>query len=240
MDFSDYEKIRTKLCVEVLNRNQNKDILKKIPHVNLKDLAIVYSVQQRMITESGKKMIMGNYITNQMMADYGISREQLHADAMESVQRLHPVIFRSLEAVTAEITAEITGNPVPINTSFSTAFVVSNQEHFRGASALFYPGFMDQAVENIGGNFYILPSSIHEVLIVPDRLNMKTEELESIVRSVNLNTVEASERLSDHVYHYDGETHIFELGKEYDAVTKEKKKEKTAERPDRKKIDPER
>jgi len=73
----------------------------------------------------------------------------------------------------------------------------------------------DKAAERAGGDFYILPSSIHEVLIVPDNGMMDLAALENMVREVNATTVDPSEKLTDNVYHYDSKDKIFELGEKH-------------------------
>ena len=59
----------------------------------------------------------------------------------------------------------------------------------------------------MGGDFYILPSSTHEVLIVPKDEMVDLKELEKMVQSVNQEMVAAEEFLSDHVYEYDAQSH---------------------------------
>lgn len=80
-----------------------------------------------------------------------------------------------------------------------------------------YPGFLDQAAEALGGDFYVLPSSAHEVLLVADDGSMEIGYLEEMVRSVNETEVSPAERLSDNVYHYDSKAHIFENARTFEA-----------------------
>lgn len=82
---------------------------------------------------------------------------------------------------------------------------------FMGASVIQYPGFMEQAAEKIGGDFFVLPSSIHEVLLIPDDGSADYHELAAMVQTINETQVAPAERLSDNVYHYDKEDKVFEL-----------------------------
>lgn len=82
--------------------------------------------------------------------------------------------------------------------------------------------FMDQAAEKIGGDFFILPSSIHEILLVPDDGQKGADELKAMVMDVNATQVSPEERLSDNVYHYDSKEHIFELAEKFEARQQEK------------------
>ncbi len=76
--------------------------------------------------------------------------------------------------------------------------------------------FMEKASERVGNqSFFILPSSIHELLIVPDNGMMDLKALEQMVREVNETTVDPAEKLTDNVYHYDANDKIFELGSKF-------------------------
>ena len=78
-------------------------------------------------------------------------------------------------------------------------------EYMLGASVLFYPGVQEKIAEAMGEGYTVLPSSVHEVLIVPDSLSPGQMELAEMVRSVNKNVLDPKEVLSDNIYHYDRE-----------------------------------
>ncbi len=82
---------------------------------------------------------------------------------------------------------------------------------------LAYEDFMDKAAERIGGDFYLLPSSIHELVLVPDNGGMNSKELGMMVQSINMTEVLPEERLTDSAYHYDARNHIFELAEKFEA-----------------------
>jgi hypothetical protein len=98
-------------------------------------------------------------------------------------------------------------------------FVASVDNKVHGAAVLAYPGFFEQAKKVVGGNFYILPSSIHECLLVPDKVEMGFRELSDMVRDVNMTQVAPEDKLTDTVYHYDGKDGIFETGQKWLART---------------------
>ena len=68
-------------------------------------------------------------------------------------------------------------------------------------------------MKNIGnildGNFYILPYSIHEMLVLPDDGKISVDELKMMVTDINMTEVEPAERLTDSVYYYDTNSDIF-------------------------------
>ncbi len=89
--------------------------------------------------------------------------------------------------------------------------VMTNQEQMFGASALFYPEAMDQLAEKMGGNYFVLPSSVHEIIAIPNDGNSTAKDLEQMVHEVNATQVDPKEQLSERVYHYDAKERAFEL-----------------------------
>lgn len=84
---------------------------------------------------------------------------------------------------------------------------------------------MDQIGEGFQGDFFILPSSTHETLVIPDNGAFDYRVLEDMVQTINENEVAPEERLSDHVYHYDVKDRVFERADKFE----ERQKEKTAQ-----------
>ena len=103
----------------------------------------------------------------------------------------------------------------PVRPEDEQIFVASVPDKVHGAGVLAYQDFMDQAAERAGGDFYILPSSIHEILIVPDNGKMGLSDLENMVKEVNATQVAPADKLTDNVYHYDSQAKIFELGEKF-------------------------
>ena len=132
------------------------------PQFNIKveDMALIYRVD--MGDSSGGKMT--SVITNQQLKAFGITAEQLHQDALENAPLTHPASLRSMQEVMADMMGM---KPEEIATGEPMMLVATVEGSFMGASVIQYPGFMDQAAEKIGGDFFVLPSSIHEVLLIP-------------------------------------------------------------------------
>ena len=89
---------------------------------------------------------------------------------------------------------------------------------------------MDQAAERLGGDFFVLPSSIHEVLLVKDDGNASLPELKNMVEEVNATQVAPEEKLTDSVYHYDSKEHVFELAEKFEARQKAKEADISSEK----------
>ena len=101
-------------------------------------------------------------------------------------------------------------------------YVATVPDKNSGAGVIAYQDFMDQAAERVGGDFFVLPSSINEILLVPDNGDMTADALRDMVKDVNAKEVSPEERLSDNVYHYDSKDHVFELAEKFEARQQEK------------------
>ena len=125
-------------------------------------------------------------------------------DALAVASENNPARLRNMSEVMAELTGGMFDMPP------SPMWVASVESGMNGAGVMAYPGFMDQAAEQFGGDFFVLPSSIHEVLFIPDDGTMNAEELSEMVASINETEVAPGDRLADVAFHYDADEHIFE------------------------------
>ena len=214
-ELMNYEAAKKYLCFDVVGSDRNADMLEKVPHPDQENISMVYRLQLDS-TENGAATVL---ITNAMMEQFGVTKEQLHADAMENAQEIRPADFRTMAAVMAEMM----GMPEEMMADMAPPmYVATNQDKVQGAAVMFYPDFMDQAAKELGGDIFILPSSVHEVLILPDDGNMNAQELKEMVTSINASEVSPEDRLTDSVYHYDAQERIFELGEKFEERQAEK------------------
>ena len=224
---TDYSVMKEKLAMEVVSAETNKEMLETIPHKMMEDMAVVY----RFVINSDEDGRSSILVTNQMLDNFGITAEELHADAMENAPQLKPLEIKGMTEVLAELMgveeAEMMGVG-PVAPEDEQMYVASVPDKVHGAGVLAYENFMDMAAERAGGDFFILPSSLHEVLIVPDNGNVKLEDLENMVREVNATQVAPQDKLTDSVYHYDSKDKIFELGEKF--VARQNQKEKLGEK----------
>ena len=211
---TDYDQMKDKLVMEVVSAETNKEMLENVPHQNIEDMAVVY----RFVLNSDDEGRASILATNQMIENMGVTPEQLHADALENAPRIKPAEIKGMGEVLAEMMgveqAEMMGL-YPVRPEDEQIFVASVPDKVHGAGVLAYQDFMDQAAERAGGDFYILPSSIHEILIVPDNGKMGLSDLENMVKEVNATQVAPADKLTDNVYHYDSQAKIFELGEKF-------------------------
>ncbi|MBQ6409146.1 MAG: hypothetical protein IJJ64_14080, partial [Butyrivibrio sp.] len=185
-----------------------------VPHRIMEDMAVVYRFEVNTTTTERGSIL----VTNQMLDQYGITAEQLHADALIHAPEVKPIVIEGMAQVLAKQMGvedlEMLGLNIPPEQE--QIFVASVEGNVHGAGVIAYQDFMEKASERVGGeSFFILPSSIHEILIVPDNGLMDLQHLESMVREVNATTVDPADKLTDNVYHYDAKDKVFELGEKF-------------------------
>lgn len=206
-----YEQAKKMLFPELIPQKGNEDTLSNHPHDKVEDLAVVYRLELPFSDTTIKSV----RVTHKLLAAFCVSAAQMKQDALENAPKTHPATFRPLDEVLSEMTG---GLPVPPPCEGQPKLHVASTEVInRGAGVIAYPNFLQETWEILGGNFYILPSSIHELLFLKDTSDITKQELTDIVRSVNATEVSPQEQLSDNVYHYDGKERLFELAEKYEA-----------------------
>ena len=212
--FADYDKMKDSLAMEVVSKERNADLLESVPHKDIEDMSVVY----RFVLGESAQGTGTILVTNQMLDNYGISAEQLHEDAVKNAPEIRPLVIQGMAEVLAKSMGvedlEMMGLNIPPEQE--QMFVASVEGNVHGAGVLAYEDFMDKASERVGGqSFFILPSSIHELLIIPDNGNFDLKSLENMVKEVNATTVDPADQLTDNVYHYDAQAKVFELGEKF-------------------------
>ncbi|MBQ9301805.1 DUF5688 family protein [Butyrivibrio sp.] len=222
-DFKNYDVMKNKLVMEIVSADKNAEFLETVPHKDIEDLSVIYRFDVGDVVGTGASIV----VTNQMIENYGITAEQLHEDAVKNAPEIRPIVIQGMAEVLAKSMGvedlEMMGLNIPPEQE--QMFVASVPGNVHGAGVIAYEDFMDKASERVGNqSFFILPSSIHELLIIPDNGNFDLKALENMVKEVNATTVDPSEQLTDNVYHYDANDKVFELGEKY--VERQEAKEK--------------
>ena len=204
---SDYSVV--KKCVYLRLLPGNSPVLPKAPHKDIKDMAVVACVHLDDFDDDpdGKAVVT---VTNELLDMYGISSEQLFEDAEKNSLKKEPIKLTSLGNMVASL---LGGTPSDIDEAVE-AYVVSNTSGFQGAAVIAYPDFFKRAVEAIGGSCFVLPSSVHEFILLKDD-GQEVEALNAMVQNVNKNVLGPRDFLSDQCYHIDGQTLEFLSGEEF-------------------------
>ncbi len=214
--FTEYEKAKGRIVYKLIHYDKNRELLKEIPHREYLDLAIVYYYLVDMKEFSNATIL----IHNKHLDYWKVSEEELYQLAAVNTPKLLKMHFCGMMDVLKELTEEdfwLEDKEMGENDDdrvFMEAhsekdatgmYVLSNVSRLYGASAVLYEGVLEYCYERLGGNFFILPSSVHEVILVPDEGQVTREKLSQMVKEVNATQVEEQEQLSDFVYYYNAE-----------------------------------
>ena len=195
-DLTNLDKVRDKITCKVMSKKLNEQYVENKPHKVVEDLVVVYIVN--LGENEGGQMSMP--ITNGLLDSYGITADELNKIAMNNLAK-SDIEFRSMYDVLKEMAPEGMEDMLPPDDG--TMYVLTNASKYNGASAILDKATMDGIREKLGADFVIIPSSIHEVIILKVTQEfMSVEELKSTIGEVNTTSLDPKEILSDHPYIY--------------------------------------
>ena len=176
----DFNHVKEHIVYKLIRRDANEELLKKIPYEPFLDLAVVYYIQIDN-TRFGSAAIQ---IRNEHLRYWRVEKEEIRRLAENNTPRIYPVQIRQIVRF---------------------MYVATNEQCSLGAAVMRYPDFREKVRGMIRGDFYILPSSIHEVILVPESFGLEPERMQEMVKEINQTGVAPEEVLSDSVYYFDGE-----------------------------------
>ena len=204
-DFLDFEKAKKRIVYKLVNYEKNKVLLKQIPHKPFLDMAVVYYY----LLENDRLENATILIYNNHLESWNVTLNEIDQLAKENTPLLLKADLRSITEVLyqiirsrneedaekfLELENETESDPI--------MYVLSNKSKIFGAAAILYDDVLKNFSEKVQKDLYILPSSVHEVILIPKEESMEWEKLQEMVKEVNSTQVEDVEILSDSVYCY--------------------------------------
>lgn len=201
MDYSklsQYRDMKPLIACKLIHAASNQKLLEEIPHILWLDLAIVFylSIQE---DDSG---LMTAVIHNQHLDVWDISLEELKETALVNTPSLFPPVISSMARIIEDLDHALTGNNQAYKGRPAPFFVLSNTSGIYGASCILYPDVIKNFAEVMEKDIIILPSSIHEVLLLPNGGDISCNEMSRLVTHINHTEVPKEDRLSNQVYLY--------------------------------------
>ena len=199
--FGEFDKISKNLRYRLINYDMNRELLQSVPHVRYLDLAKIYYF----VIENGLGNYASSYVRLEDLKSWELTERELDEQAEENMPEFEPPRFESICDILEKMSGgfhmyEEEGMFSP--EMFAPMYVLSNRSRYYGASCMLYPGLLDDLSGKFDTGYYILPSSIHELIILPDMGVYSRRELEEMVTEINQSHVEREEVLSNHVYYY--------------------------------------
>ena len=217
---TDFNHVQGKICYKLVNKDKNKELLSDAPYIQFHDLAIVFYVvvsedsdRTGTITVRNNLMEMwGNPDINDL---YRIAKnntqKRYKGSVFNMIEIMGEIISHNVDNIEPNIVDDFFEMNFTYEDNMIPMFVATNNKKVNGAGVILYEGLLKTFAEKIGSDFYILPSSIHEVIFVPANGDMDVRYLIQMVKEVNATEVSPSEVLSDNVYKYHADTDFVEI-----------------------------
>lgn len=204
-DFSyiqEYEIIKKDIFCKLVNSSLNEELLKDIPHINILDLSVVFYIAVDLETVGHGSIL----VRNENMRAWDICLETLYKEAIENTRSRNDFRFVNIADVLGELAGLENGGTGIFegidNVQDIPMYVYTNNVKMFGAIGLLFDDLLSEFAQRIDSNFFILPSSIHELIILPESEVKDKESLKDMVVTVNETQLEQGEVLSDSVYYF--------------------------------------
>ena len=189
-----WEQVKPYIRIRLVRMEGNEEYLKDRPYKKVLDLAMIFVV---LLNE--KEGEMAAQVSWTQMEAWGIDIEELYLTAIENFRKEEFIITNMTSLFPAELAEEL---EMGID-----MYIFSTKKRIQGARAILRVDMLKTFADKKGCNLFILPSSVHEVLLICEEKYMCVAGLKAIVSSVNgdSDVIAAEEVLSDSVYYYDRE-----------------------------------
>lgn len=195
-EFTDFNKAKYRIAFKVINGEKNKELLMAVPHRRIHNLAVVYIFIMDNQDLGGRGTIL---IRNEHADNWEVDEETLYKRSMENMQTILPVQIVKMKDMINEMYGE------DIVTEDANMYVVTNKDKFYGAGCICIKEILRDVYNQVGEDYFVLPSSIHEVIVLPDNGKFDIKELLLNVTEINRTQVSDEEILADSVYYYNHE-----------------------------------
>ena len=194
-----FDTIKDKIVYKVVNYRSNEKLLEQVPHKRILDLAVVfYCLLDNEYGRSATALIYNNNLKN-----WNVTIDDVYKAALKNTPDLLHSKISSMAALFEKCGVNVDGEEVDLKDYVpSDMYVLTNESKLNGAACILYENVLYDFAQKLGADMYILPSSVHEVILLPKLSMFEKDELVNMVKEVNTEGVAADEVLSDHVYEY--------------------------------------
>nr|DAR80181.1 MAG TPA: Protein of unknown function (DUF1444) [Caudoviricetes sp.] len=192
---TDPEYVRKNVFMQLINYEKNKKMLENSPHVRFLDLAIIF----RVLVSKNESGITSYLIKNELLEHMGFEVSDLEEIAERNTKNMFPVVTIDIDEIVdfpQDVMAEI------FPKDGANWIVGTNSIHMNGAVFMAFKDELEKVADSMNSDFYIIPSSIHDVILVPDAGVSDTEMIKSTIADVNTTMLAAPDFLSDSLYKF--------------------------------------
>lgn len=206
-DFFEFENIKSKIVFKLVNTEKNLALLEDVPHRDFYDLTLIYCC----IIDDVFGDFASTVVHNCHMNNWGIDESILFEIGYENTLDRLGCTFKSMNELMLDMlasgkldkeTMEGILEQLSDDEQKCPMYILTNNNKLFGAGLMVYSHILEDIARKIG-SFYIIPSSIHEIIMVPDGCSMDEQSMLDMVSEVNSTQLSYDEVLSDNIYHYD-------------------------------------
>ncbi len=205
--FTDYSRAVRQIVMRLVNYEKNKELLALVPHFRYLDFAVVFYF---LLQSSGGRHA-NILIYHQHLDFWKIDSDELSRAARINTPLLLPHHLENIQTVLEAIPSDNVPELAAMEKEENLMYVLSNQFHLHGATTILYDGLLSMIAERLEKDFILLPSSIHEVLLIPTDQPGDAGFYRNMVREVNDTQLADDEILSDHVYYFSRESNLLTI-----------------------------
>lgn len=207
VDFLDnWDEVKTLIFPKAIKTEGNEEYLADTPHTDVLDLSVTYGIKMPSDSPVSVGGIASAKVTQSFLDKWGITLEELHAVAVENIK--NEAVFESLDVVMLRM---MTGADIPVDNLFDSEemervaggmYVLTNRDKINGGAFIADNDTLARVGEVLDSDYVIIPSSVHEILIIPTSAGIApdTNTLAEMIGDVNGTQLEAQDVLSDHPY----------------------------------------
>lgn len=220
-DMLDYTSVKNRIGIRLVNAVANRERLSGIPHFHYLDMVAVFYIRSENIQD--KEAFME--ISKDLLDIWGRNVMEIFETAMQNLMK-EPVCLRPMNEVMKEVLREgieagdlglmgtLLSSGVDLEKNETGMYVLSNEKRMHGACEILNIPVLKKLAAETGKSLYLIPSSVHEIMVLPVMNDMEPDEVERMVWEVNQEAVEPRDRLSNSVYLFDKDTQAIWIAKE--------------------------
>ena len=202
LDF-ELEQCRNRVIYRLMSRERNQKLLDGTPYIPFLDMAITFHI----VVSLNKRYVQTIRISEKIQKRWGVSVEQLLKMASANTENILPLEITSLDKM-VEKYINVEKRP-PKHPQDLDMIVITNCIGIYGAAAILYKDLMQSLADELNCDLYVVPSSVHEMIVIPAEDKELYEMLSSLVKEVNTQCVDPDEILADRVFIYMREENRF-------------------------------
>ena len=186
-DYTDIDNVKDKIIFELVNYEKNEKRLLDRPYIKIMDLAVIFAF----VATDLERDFGVVHITNEIAEQFGLTRDEIWEFAKVNTPKLLKADIMPMSSFVYDEKADN-----------EEMYIICNRKKTSGAGVILYDRILEELSSELESDLYILPSSVHETIVIRADKNKDVYALQEMVKNINNTVVSAEDILSDKVYCY--------------------------------------